>query len=183
MMLDIAFYSEDSSGVGDAVNVFIFPDLCPLAGSETDLLTRMQDAVFCGETLTYFSNTRLLLGCQIAAPVESWDKSASQIKAWEVFYAVFLVMADTHPYNAKMIALVKETTCVCLCLCAECHLQPILFVNLLCLIHTEYNESFHQALEQRLRVAWTDFDGLERELATGNFSPEMVIMPGFLLPE
>ena len=171
MMLDIAFYSEDPSGVGDEVNVFIFPDLCPLASSETDLLTRLQDAVFCGETLTYFSNTRLLLGCQIAAPVESWDKSASQIKAWEVFYAVFLVMADTHPYNAKMIALVKETTCVCLCLCAECHLQPILFVKLLCLFHTEYNESFYQALEQQFRVAWTDFDGLKRELATGNFRP------------
>ena len=57
----LAFHSEDPNIVGDAVNVFLFLDLSPLACSEAALLARRWDAVFGGGTLTSFADTRLLL--------------------------------------------------------------------------------------------------------------------------
>ena len=107
MVFPLAFYSEDPDGVGDAVNVFLFLDLFPVAGLEAALLTRQWDGVFGGGKLTSFSNTSFLLGHQNVALVESWDEAASQIKACEVFCAVFLVVVDIHPSTTKMMALVK----------------------------------------------------------------------------
>ena len=46
MVLALVFHSEDPNGVGDAINVFLFPELSPSTGSEEALLTRQWDAVF-----------------------------------------------------------------------------------------------------------------------------------------
>ena len=62
MVLALVFHSEDPDGVGDAVNVFLFPDLYSAAGSEAALLTKWWDTVFGGGTLTSFSDSSLLLG-------------------------------------------------------------------------------------------------------------------------
>ena len=62
--------------------------------------------MFSGGTLTPFVDTILNPGCQKVAPVEIWDKAASQIKAWEIFCAVLLCAADTHPTTTKMIDIV-----------------------------------------------------------------------------
>ena len=69
-MLALEFHYEDPDGVVYALNLFLFPDLSPLAGSEADLLTRQLNVVFVGETLTSFSDTSLLLGRQKVTPVE-----------------------------------------------------------------------------------------------------------------
>ena len=40
MVTKLAFHTEDPYGVGDTLNIFLFPDLSPLAGLEAALLTR-----------------------------------------------------------------------------------------------------------------------------------------------
>ena len=182
IVLALAFHSEDPNRVGDAVNVFLFPDLSLLACSEAALLARRWDAVFGGGTLTSFVDTSLLLGHHKVAPVESLDKAASQLKVWAVFCTLFLGTEYTHPATTKMMAPVKETTCIQARLPSQCRRPPILPVALLRLIQTEYKESFRQYLEQQHRVAWPNFDGLKRGLATGIFRLEMFTVPGYLLP-
>ena len=39
MVIALTFHTEDPYGVGDALNIFLFPDLSPLAGSEAALPT------------------------------------------------------------------------------------------------------------------------------------------------
>ena len=147
-MLDLSFHSEFPDGVGDALNVFLFLDMSPSAGSYVALLTRHWDAVFGRGTLTSFSCTRLLLGRQKVAPVESWDESASQIKFWLVLCAVVVGTVDTHPATVDMMALVEETRFVQACMRAQCCCQPIIPFDLLSLLQTEYNNSFRQVLDQ-----------------------------------
>ena len=48
MVMDLAFHTKDPDGVGDALNIFLFPDLSPSAGSEEALLTRKWDAILVG---------------------------------------------------------------------------------------------------------------------------------------
>ena len=69
MMLDLAFHSKYPVGVGDTVNVFLCPDLSPVAGSEAELLMRRWDTVLGRGTLTSFYNTSLILGFQKTTPV------------------------------------------------------------------------------------------------------------------
>ena len=38
MVLDLAFYTKDSNGVGGAVNIFLFPGLTPAAGYKSACL-------------------------------------------------------------------------------------------------------------------------------------------------
>ena len=107
MVLALAFHTKDPDGVGDAVNAVMFPDLSPAADFEAALLTLRWDSVFSRGTLTSFANTSLLLGHQKFAPVDSWYKVDPQIEMWELFYAVFLGVADSYPATTKIMALVK----------------------------------------------------------------------------
>ena len=60
--------------------------------------------------------------------------------------------------------------------------QPTFPAALLHLIHQEFNESFRQELKRRQRVRWPNFKNLLRDLATGNFRPELVALPGGIAP-
>ena len=69
MVMGLAFHIEDPDGVGDALNIFLFPELSPSSGLEAALLTRKWDAILGGGTLTSFVETSLLMGKQIFAPI------------------------------------------------------------------------------------------------------------------
>ena len=85
MVMALAFHTEYPDGVGDALNIFLFPDLSPLAGSEASLLTYMWDAILGVRTLTSFAATNLVMGKQKVSPIAGWDEVASQLEAWAVF--------------------------------------------------------------------------------------------------
>ena len=85
MVMEIAFHTENPDRVGDALNIFIFPDLSSLAGSEVALLTQKWDAILGGVTLTSFVETSMLTGKKKVAPIAGWDEASSQLEAWEVF--------------------------------------------------------------------------------------------------
>ena len=51
LVLGPAFYSRDPESVGDAINVFLFPELPPLEISEVALLARRWDDMIGGGTL------------------------------------------------------------------------------------------------------------------------------------
>ena len=40
MVMALTFHTKDPDRVGDALNIFLFPDLSPLVGLEAALLTR-----------------------------------------------------------------------------------------------------------------------------------------------
>ena len=85
LILGLTFYSKDLDGMGDAINVFIFPDLSPLAGSEDVLLARRCYAILGGGDLTSIAYTSLLLEKQRVKPVTSWESAKKQLEAWGVF--------------------------------------------------------------------------------------------------
>ena len=85
MVMALAFHTKDPDRVGDTLNIFLFPDLSPSAGSEAALLTRKWDVILGGGTLTSFADTILLMGEQKVAPIAEWDEAESQIEAWAVF--------------------------------------------------------------------------------------------------
>ena len=68
----LAFHTKDPDGVGVALNIFLFPNLSPLAGLEAALLNRKWGAIFGGVTFTYFADKRLLMGKQKFAPISCW---------------------------------------------------------------------------------------------------------------
>ena len=45
MLMALTFHTKDPYGVGDALNIFFFPNLSPSAGLEAALLTRKWDAI------------------------------------------------------------------------------------------------------------------------------------------
>ena len=79
LVLGLAFYSEDPDGVGDAVNVFLFLDLSPSAGSEAALLARRWDAIVGGGALTSFADTSLLLAKHRVEQVTTWEAAKKQL--------------------------------------------------------------------------------------------------------
>ena len=52
--------------------------------------------------------------------------------------------------------------------------------SLLSLIKMEFNKRFSQNLERKQKFRWTDFEVLQRALATGNFWPALVALSGGL---
>ena len=85
MVMALAFHTKDPDGVGDMLNIFLFPDLSPLVGSEADLLTQKWYVILGGGTLTSFANMSLLMGKQKVAPIAEWYEAYSQLDAWAVF--------------------------------------------------------------------------------------------------
>ena len=110
MVMALAFHTEDPDRMGGALNVFLFPDLSPSAGSETDQLTRKWDAILGGNTLTSFADTIILMGKHKVAPIAGWDKSASQLEARAVFCTVFHGDEAKHPTTYKTPPLIEETS-------------------------------------------------------------------------
>ena len=143
---------------------------------------RKWDVTLGGGTLTSFTDTILLIGEQKVSPITGWDKAASQLETWAVFCTVFLGDDSVHPVTFKMFLFLEETSGVIPRLRAQAHQQPTFPTSLLCLIHQEFNKSFRKALERRQRVRWPNFNILSRDLATGNFHPELVALPGWLAP-
>ena len=45
MVMALTFHSKYPEGVGDSLNIFLLPNLSPLAGSEASLLTRKWDEI------------------------------------------------------------------------------------------------------------------------------------------
>ena len=183
MVMALAFHTKDPYGVGTAFNIFLFPDLSPLAGSEAPLLTRKWGAISGGGTLTSFADTSLMMGKQKVAPIAGWDKASSQLEAWAVFCKVFLGdYGAPPPATNKMFLLLEETSGVSLRLRLQaCH-QLNFPAALLLLIQQEFNESFRKALERRQRVRCPNFESLRRDLVTGNFRPELFTLPSGMAP-
>ena len=80
MVMALAFHTKDPDRVEDTLNIFLFPDLSPSARSEAALLTRKWDVILGGETLTYFTDMRLLMGKKKVASILGWDEAESQLE-------------------------------------------------------------------------------------------------------
>ena len=105
MMMELAFHNKDPDRVGDALNIFFFPDLSPSSGSEASLLTQKWDTIFGGGTLTSFAEKILLMKKQKVAPIVGWDESAYQLEDWAVLCTVFLGDNRVHPTTYDMLLL------------------------------------------------------------------------------
>ena len=71
MVMALTFHTKDPNRVGDAMNIFLFPDLSNLAGSEAALLTRKWDAILGGGTLNSFADTSLLWESKRSPPLQA----------------------------------------------------------------------------------------------------------------
>ena len=142
LILGLSFYSEDPDGVGDAINVFLFPDLSLLASSEAVQLARRWDAILGSGALTPFSETSLLLVKHKVDPVRIWEDADKKLEVWGVFCHIFLGDVAVHPATYKVCTLVKDTAHVSARLRAQTQSQPASPVALLCLLHTKFNERF-----------------------------------------
>ena len=180
LVLGLAFYSEDPNGVGESINVFLFPYMSPLAGSEAALLVLSFDAILGGGALISFSESILLMVKNQFDPVKNWKAAEKQLEAWGVFYHAFLGDAAVHPAIYKLYNLFKDTTYIGLKLRVQNQRQPTLPVALLRLLHTGFNKSFSQAMERQQQVHWPCFERLRRDLVTRNFCPEIISFPGAL---
>ena len=107
MVMALSFHTEDPDGVGDALNILLFPDFSPSSGSEAALLTRKWDAILEGGTLTSFADTSLLIGKKKVTPTTGWDKAVSQLETWDVFYSVFLGDDWVQPATYKIFLLLE----------------------------------------------------------------------------
>ena len=122
------------------------------------------------------------MGKQKFAPIAGWEKAASQLEAWAVFCTVFMGDYWVHPSTYKLFLLLKDISRVSPSLRPQALQKPTFPAILLSLIQQEFNESFGQALERRQRVQCPNFERLHRALATGNFRPDIVALPGRLAP-
>ena len=52
-VIALAFHTEELDGVGDALNIFLFPDLYPSVGLEVAILTRKWEAILGGGHLDF----------------------------------------------------------------------------------------------------------------------------------
>ena len=134
MVIALTFHTKDPDRVGDALNIFLFPDLSPFAGSEAEIVTRKLDAILGGGTLTLFVEKSLLMEKQKVVTVAGWYKAASQLENWAVFFMVFLGDDGVQPATYKMLLLLEDTSGVILRLRAHARHQPTFPAALLCLI-------------------------------------------------
>ena len=119
-----------------------------------------------------------MMGKHKVAPIAGWDEAVSQIEAWAVFCKVSLGDNRLHPMTYEIFLLLEEASGVSPRLRAQSRQQHTFPTDILRLIHQEFNESFRQALERWKRVGWPNFESLWRALATGDFRPKLVSLPG-----
>ena len=110
MVMVFAFHTKELDRLGDALNVFLFPNLSPFARLEAALLTRKWDAILGGSTLTFFVDTILIMGKQKFVPIAGCDEAAYQIEARDLLCTVFLGDNRVHPATYKMFLLLEETS-------------------------------------------------------------------------
>ena len=110
----ITLHTEDPHSVGDALNIFLFPDIPPSSGLEAALLTRKWDDILGGRNFTYFTDTSLIMGKQKVDPTAGWDQAASQLEAWTVFCTEFLGDYGVHLAKYEMFFLLEEISGVSL---------------------------------------------------------------------
>ena len=134
LVLDLSFYSTDPDGMGESINIFLFPVMSPSVGSEAAPLARSRGVILGRRALTSFAYTSLLLSKNQEEPVTSWEAVDNQLKPWVVLYHVFLVDAAVDPSTYKVCNIVKETAYIRKILWAQMQWQPILPASLLCLL-------------------------------------------------
>ena len=115
-------------------------------------------------------------------PITGWEAAANQLEARGVSCTFFLGEVSVHPGKYEVLGLLEEATRVRARLRLQAHRHPTFPTALLCLIQTEFTESFHQALERHQMVCWPEFDQLQRALVTGNFRPENMAFYGLFVP-
>ena len=93
---------------------------------------------------------------------------------------MFTGETTSHPTTFDMSTLIEETYVVVARIRAQERRQTFFPAALLRLIKTQFNDSFHQGVGRRQMVRWCEFEKLWQELATGNFLPEKMMMPGAL---
>ena len=108
MVMALDFHTKEPDEVGDVLNIFLLPDLSPLAGSEAALLTRKWYKILGGGTLTSFADTSLRMGKQKVAPITGWDEASPQLETWAVFCTVFLGNDGAHPSTYKFFSCWKK---------------------------------------------------------------------------
>ena len=97
IVLAFLLYIKDPYGAGVVVNVFLFTDLSPLAGSKAALLTQIWDTVLVRGILTYFVDRDMLMGRHKVVLVAGCYISLKQMEAWAMFYSVLLGAAIIQP--------------------------------------------------------------------------------------
>ena len=97
IVLYLEIYTNFPNELGDAVKIFLIPDLSPSSGSDTVLVTRWWEAILVGRTLKYFVDTIFLLEWNKVAPLSTWDKEVYQLESCSVFCAVFIIDVTDHP--------------------------------------------------------------------------------------
>ena len=152
MVTALAFHTKDPDGVEDTLNIFLFPELSPSAGSKAALLTQKWDAIMGDGTLISFADTSLLMGKQKVSPIAGWEEAYSQLEAWAVFCNLFLGGNGVHPTTYDMLLLLEETSGVSPRLHAQACQQPTFPDALLCLTQQDFNEKFRQMLERQHQV-------------------------------
>ena len=93
-----------------------------------------------------------LMGLHKEVPVLSWYTSMKHIEAWEVLCDVFLGYVIINPADFELEVLIYKASILGFRLCAQEHIKTEFPTELLCLIHMEFNVSFHQVMERRWRV-------------------------------
>ena len=111
-------------------------------------MARRWDAILDGGAIKSFADTSLFPAKKRVELVTSWEMAENQIESWGMFYHVLLVDADIHPTTYEICNLIKENSYARERIWAQIHRQTKFPVGLLCLLQTEFNESFRQALEQ-----------------------------------
>ena len=100
------------------------------------------------------------------------------IEQWLVLLDVILGPPELHPAVHELSVLVEAAEEVSTRICAQSQHQPGMPAALICLVHTEFNESFRQVFMIPLPVRWPHFAPLVRTLTTGHFRANSVSMTG-----
>ena len=82
------------------------------------------NAILVGGTLTSFSDTSMLIGKQKVASIAGWYEAEYQLKAWAIFFMVFLGYDRVRPTTYETFLLLEETSGVSLRRRAQARQQP-----------------------------------------------------------
>ena len=142
MVLVLAFYTKDPDGVGNYLNVILFPVIYPSTGYTEYLLTRIWDTFLGYNTFKSFWDMGSLLGLQNIALVTIWDTASKQLYEWKVFCEILQGNSRDHPATQEMQDLIDDKKLVRACLCVQAHHQTSFPDALLCLVQSDLNGRF-----------------------------------------
>ena len=100
------------------------------------------------------------------------------LEQWLVVVTVLLGLQERHPAVFELATLLAVVEEVKSRLRAQAAVQKDIPTALVLLIQSEFNWSFHQVFTRHLPVRWPHFTPLIHTLATGQFQPGTVTMPG-----